>query len=80
MQRLPAASGEVFLQCQIRDLNPDYGTVKLEYRGIDHAWHALESVADAPVYSASRTDRFWAAWFGPAPPTKPATRPFARST
>jgi hypothetical protein len=48
VQRLPAASGEVFLQCQVRDANPDYGTVKLEYRGIDHAWHALEPVSDAP--------------------------------
>jgi hypothetical protein len=48
VQRLPAASGEVFLQCQVHDANPDYATVKLEYRGIDHAWHALEPVADAP--------------------------------
>jgi hypothetical protein len=48
VQRLPAASGETFLQCQIRDANPDYATVKLEYRGIDRAWHALEPVADAP--------------------------------
>jgi hypothetical protein len=48
VQRLPPASGETFLQCQVRDANPDYGNVKLEYRGIDHAWHALESVTDAP--------------------------------
>jgi hypothetical protein len=48
VQRLPAASGEVFLQCQVRDTNPDYGAVRLDYRGIDHQWHPLESVADAP--------------------------------
>ncbi len=46
--RLPAASGEIFLQCQVHDANPDYGTVKLHYRGIDHEWHPLEPVADAP--------------------------------
>ena len=43
-----SSSGEMFLQCQVRDANPDYGTVKLEYRGIDHAWHGMEPVADAP--------------------------------
>jgi hypothetical protein len=48
VQKMPSASGEVFLQCQIKDANPDYGTCKLEYRGIDHAWHALDSVPDAP--------------------------------
>jgi hypothetical protein len=48
VQRLPAASGEMFLQCQIRDANPDYATLKLEYKGIDRAWHALEPTPDAP--------------------------------
>jgi hypothetical protein len=47
LQKLPASSGEMLLQCNVRDTNPDYGTVKLEYRGIDHAWHGMEPVADA---------------------------------
>ncbi len=48
VQKLPSASGEVFLQCHVRDAYPDYATVKLEYRGIDRAWHALEPLPDAP--------------------------------
>jgi hypothetical protein len=48
VQKLPSASGEMFLQCHVRDANPDYATVKLEYRGIDRAWHALEPLPDAP--------------------------------
>ncbi|HEX4588359.1 MAG TPA: hypothetical protein VH120_00395 [Gemmataceae bacterium] len=47
VQRLPSSSGEMFLQCNVRDTNPDYATVKLEYRGIDRAWHAMEPVADS---------------------------------
>lgn len=48
VQRMPAASGEVFLQCNIRDANPDYSGLRLEYKGIDRAWHALEQSPDAP--------------------------------
>jgi hypothetical protein len=48
VQKLPAASGEMFLQCTVRDANPDYAALKLEYKGIDRAWHALEQTPDAP--------------------------------
>jgi hypothetical protein len=48
VQKMPTASGEVLIQCQVRDAHPDYATVKLEYRGIDHAWHALDPIPDAP--------------------------------
>jgi hypothetical protein len=48
VQRLPAASGEVFLQCQLKDANPDYASIRLEYAGADRAWRPLEPAADAP--------------------------------
>jgi hypothetical protein len=48
VQRMPAASGEVFLQCQLRDANPDYAALKLEYKGIDRVWHSLDASPDAP--------------------------------
>jgi hypothetical protein len=48
VQRMPVASGEVYLQCNVRDANPDYAALKLEYKGIDRAWHAMEQSPDAP--------------------------------
>ncbi len=48
VQKLPVASGEVYLQCQVRDANADYGTLKLEYQAGDRSWRALEAVPDTP--------------------------------
>jgi hypothetical protein len=48
VQRLPAATGEVFLQCQLKDANPDYASIRLEYAGADRAWRPLEPVLEAP--------------------------------
>src|SRR4051812_12573481 len=48
VQKLPVASGEVFLQCQIKDANPDYASLRLEYQTPEHGWRALEPRADAP--------------------------------
>lgn len=42
---LPVASGEVFLQCTLRDANPDYASVRMEYNdGRD--WKSLEPLAN----------------------------------
>jgi hypothetical protein len=48
VQKLPVASGEVFLQCQIKDANPDYSSLRLEYQTADKGWRALEPQSDAP--------------------------------
>jgi hypothetical protein len=40
--RAASAKGEMLLQCKLHDANPDYSGIKLEYKGIDRAWHALE--------------------------------------
>lgn len=45
---VPVASGEVFLQCNIRDAHPDYATVRLEYQLADHTWRPLAPVAGSP--------------------------------
>src|SRR5262249_26240403 len=45
---LPLASGEVFLQCEIRDANPDPASCKLEYRAADQSWRPLERFPDTP--------------------------------
>src|SRR3954466_11512881 len=47
VQKLPVASGEVFLQCQIKDATPDYASLRLEYQTPEHGWRALEPRADA---------------------------------
>lgn len=48
VQKLPASNGETFLQCHVRDANPDYSSIRLEYRGTDRAWHPLDALPDAP--------------------------------
>src|SRR5262249_32286638 len=45
---LPVASGEVFLQCEIRDANPDPVACRLEYRAADQTWRPLEQYPDTP--------------------------------
>src|SRR5262245_34518893 len=45
---LPVASGEVFLQCEIRDTNPDMLSCKLEYRAADQSWRPLDQLGDTP--------------------------------
>jgi hypothetical protein len=42
VQKIPSPTGEMLLQCKVHDNNPDYSAIKLEYKGIDRAWHALD--------------------------------------
>ena len=42
------ASGETYLQCQIRDANPDYSKIKLEAIMPDKTVRALEPLEEAP--------------------------------
>lgn len=45
---LPVASGQILLQCKLRDANPDYASVKLEYPAGPGAWKPLEPLPDTP--------------------------------
>jgi hypothetical protein len=42
-------SGEVLLRCNVNDANPDLTTLKITYRGSDHAIHALEPMPGTPL-------------------------------
>jgi hypothetical protein len=46
--KLPVASGETYLQCQIRDAHPDYAALRLEYQTPERAWRPLQPHPDAP--------------------------------
>jgi hypothetical protein len=48
VQKLVVASGETYLQCQIRDANPDYGKMKLEAIMPDKTVRQLEPLEEAP--------------------------------
>jgi hypothetical protein len=48
VQKLVVASGETYLQCQIRDANPDYSKIKLEAIMPDKTVRALEPLEEAP--------------------------------
>lgn len=49
VQPLPVANRDIFLQCQVRDANPDWSSVKLEYLAGDGDWRAMERAnPDAP--------------------------------
>jgi hypothetical protein len=45
---VPVASGQVFLQCNIRDAHPDYASVRLEYQLADGRWRPLAPVSGSP--------------------------------
>jgi hypothetical protein len=45
---VPVASGEIFLQCNVRDAHPDYASVRLEYQLADRSWRPLAAVAGSP--------------------------------
>jgi hypothetical protein len=48
VQKLIVASGETYLQCQIRDANPDYTKIKLEALMPDKSVRLLEPLEETP--------------------------------
>jgi hypothetical protein len=47
---LRSASGETMLQCEMRDANPDYSTVRLEYQAADKSWKPLEAMPELGIF------------------------------
>jgi hypothetical protein len=45
---LPVATGEVYLQCDVRDANPEPRMLKLDYQAADKSWRPLEPIQDNP--------------------------------
>ncbi len=47
LQPIVGKSGKTYLQCSIRDANPDYKSLKVQYQSKDGQWHDLESLANS---------------------------------
>jgi hypothetical protein len=46
LHKMTAVSGDLYLQCEVQDANPDPSKIKVEYLAKDQTWKALDALPD----------------------------------